>query len=101
MQTAGAKGIGARLPRKEDIRFLHGRGKFVGDLAMPALMEVAFLRSPLAHARIKAIRYPEALKGRVFTAEDLAKSGVKPIRTPHATPGFKVADYPALATDQV
>ena len=95
-----AKGIGARLPRKEDARYLRGRGRFVGDIAMPGLMEVAFLRSPLAHARIVDIAVPEAFADCIFTASDLA-ADVKPIRTPSGAPGFKLADYPVLATGKV
>ena len=94
------KGIGARLPRKEDSRHLHGRGSFVGDIGMPGLLEVAFLRSPLAHARIKSIRIPPGLAGRAFIAADLA-AGVKLIQTPNSTPGFKFADYPVLAVGKV
>ena len=50
------EGIGARLLRKEDDRFLRGRGQYVGDIRLPGMQEVAFLRSPLAHARIKAVQ---------------------------------------------
>jgi len=51
-------GIGARVPRKEDHRHLHGRAKFVGDISVPNLWEVAFVRSPVAHAKIvKLSRY--------------------------------------------
>jgi aerobic carbon-monoxide dehydrogenase large subunit len=93
------QGIGARLPRKEDSRHLMGRGNFVGDMKLPGLKEVAFLRSPLAHARIRHIRIPEAAAGSVFRAGDLA--GVRPMRAVTAIPGFKGSDYPALATGKV
>jgi aerobic carbon-monoxide dehydrogenase large subunit len=92
-------GIGASLVRKEDARLLMGRGSYVGDIKLPGLKEVAFLRSPTAHARIKSIHIPEALKDSVFRAEDM--EGVKPIRAVSAIPGFKVSDYPALATGKV
>ena len=59
------QGIGARLARKEDDRYLRGRGRFVGDMSLPHLRDVAFLRSPRAHARIKAIRIPPAARGSV------------------------------------
>jgi carbon-monoxide dehydrogenase large subunit len=91
-------GIGARVKRKEDRRLLMGRGRYVGDYRMPGLEEVAFVRSPLAHARIRRIDIPDALKGRVFRAEDL---GVKPIRALSAIPGFKASDYPPLASGKV
>ncbi len=46
------QGIGASPPRKEDQRFLLGRGQYVGDIRMPDLLDVAFVRSPVAHARL-------------------------------------------------
>ncbi|HZU91899.1 MAG TPA: hypothetical protein VE993_21785, partial [Stellaceae bacterium] len=49
---AGQGGIGASLPRKEDARHLEGRGQFTADIKMPGTMEIAFVRSPHAHARI-------------------------------------------------
>ena len=52
------RGIGASLPRKEDHRLLHGRGEFVADIAMPGTMDVAFVRSPLAHARMAGLTKP-------------------------------------------
>ena len=93
------EGIGARLPRKEDDRFLRGRGQYVGDIRLPGMQEVAFLRSPLAHARIKAVRVPLAMRDRVFTAEHLI--GVAPIRADTALPGFKSSVQPVLATGKV
>ena len=48
-------GIGARVKRKEDFRLLRGRGRYVGDISMPGLLEVAFVRSPPAHARIRSV----------------------------------------------
>jgi aerobic carbon-monoxide dehydrogenase large subunit len=92
-------GIGARLPRKEDDRFLRGRGQYVGDVRLPGMQEVAFLRSPLAHARIKDVRVPPAIRERVFIAEDLVS--VAPIRADTALPGFKSSQQPVLATGKV
>ena len=94
------KGIGARLLRKEDDRHLHGLGNFVGDMHIVGLHEVAFLRSPLAHARIKDIRFPKECTGSIFTATDL-ENQIKPLRTPSAVPGIKLADFPLLATGKV
>src|SRR5580704_15605389 len=93
------QGIGARLVRKEDDRYLRGRGQFVGDIALPHMREVAFLRSPLAHARIKAIRIPPAIRDRVFIAEDLV--GVQAIRADTALAGFKSSLQPVLAVEKV
>jgi carbon-monoxide dehydrogenase large subunit len=92
-------GVGARVPRKEDDRHLRGRGQFVGDMTMPGMREVAFLRSPVAHARIIGIEIPEELRGQVFIAADLV--GVKAIRAVSGLPGFKVSEQPVLATGKV
>lgn len=92
-------GIGARLPRKEDDRYMRGRGRYVGDIRLPGMLEVAFLRSPLAHARITAVRVPEHLRDRVLLAADLAE--VKPIRADTTLPGFKSSVQPVLAADKV
>src|SRR6187402_3164778 len=92
---APKQGVGARVPRKEDDRFMRGRGQFVGDIRLAGLQDVAFVRSPLAHARIKAVRIPERYRNVVFTAADLA--GIKPIRAVTSLSGFKVSDQPILA----
>jgi aerobic carbon-monoxide dehydrogenase large subunit len=94
-----AQGIGARLPRKEDERYLRGEGQFVGDIDLPRMRNVAFLRSPVAHARIRSIRIPPELRARVFIASDL--DGVLPIKADTALPGFKSSTQPVLAIDKV
>lgn len=93
------QGVGARVPRKEDDRFMRGRAQFVGDIRLAGLQDVAFVRSPLAHARIKSIRIPERYRDVVFIAADL--TNVKPIRAITSLAGFKVSDQPILATDKV
>src|SRR5215467_985734 len=98
-ESVTGQGIGARLVRKEDDRYLRGRGRFVGDLSLPHLRDVAFLRSPRAHARITAIRIPDAIRERVFVAADL--DGVAAIRADTALAGFKSSLQPVLAVDKV
>jgi carbon-monoxide dehydrogenase large subunit len=93
------QGVGARALRKEDERFLRGQGQFVADLRLAGMQDVAFVRSPLAHARIRGIDVPKAHREAVFTAEDLAS--VKPIRAVSGLPGFKVSVQPALAIGKV
>ena len=90
------KGVGARLPRKEDRRFLLGQGEYVGNIRLPGMLEVAFVRSPVAHAKILQVSKPSA---SVFTAEDLI--GVKAIRAVSALKGFKPSEQPVLARDKV
>jgi carbon-monoxide dehydrogenase large subunit len=93
------QGVGARLLRKEDDRFLRGRGQYVADIRLPGLQDVAFVRSPLAHARIKGIHIPDRYRDVVFTADDL--TDVKPIRAVSGLPGFKISEQPVLATGKV
>src|SRR3954463_5303077 len=96
---ASRQGVGARVPRKEDDRLMRGRGQFVGDIRLAGLQDVAFVRSPLAHARIRNIHVPERYRDVVFTADDLV--GIKPIRAVTSLAGFKVSDQPILATGKV
>src|ERR1700748_2630050 len=93
------QGVGARLLRKEDDRFMRGRGQFVADIRLAGLQDVAFVRSPLAHARIRGVHAPERYRDRVFVAADLVD--VKPIRAVSGLPGFKVSEQPVLATGKV
>jgi aerobic carbon-monoxide dehydrogenase large subunit len=93
------QGVGARLCRKEDERLLRGRGQFVADLSFAGMKDVAFVRSPLAHARVRGINIPDAHKGAVFTVADLAD--VKPIRAVSGLCGFKPSEQSSLASDKV
>jgi carbon-monoxide dehydrogenase large subunit len=89
------RGVGARLPRKEDRRFLLGQGEYVANIRLPSMLEVAFVRSPMAHARIRGIsKHPN-----VFSADDL--QGVKPIRAVSGVKGFKPSEQPILASGKV
>ena len=90
-----AKGIGASAPRKEDRRFMTGRGAYVADIALPGTVDIAFVRSPVAHARLRGVVKPAGAEDRVLTAADL--SGLAPMRAPSRLPGYKASDYPALA----
>ena len=80
-------GIGASVPRKEDDRFLRGQGQYVADIRIPGTREIAFVRSPVAHARLRRVGVPEQFRDVVFTAGDLV--GVKPISSNPALRGFK------------
>ena len=44
-----------RMLRKEDVRFVRGKGNYVDDVVLPGMLHGAILRSPMAHARITAI----------------------------------------------
>jgi aerobic carbon-monoxide dehydrogenase large subunit len=92
-------GIGDSVLRKEDGRFLHGRGQYVGDFRFPGMRDVAFVRSPVAHARLKQIHIPEQFRSAVFAAKDL--SGVKPIVSAPPLKDFKYSAEPILADDKL
>ena len=53
--------IGAPIRRKEDRRFLTGRGQFVDDVKLPNMLHAAILRSPHAHALVRSIDATAAL----------------------------------------
>jgi carbon-monoxide dehydrogenase large subunit len=66
--------VGQRVRRREDPRFLTGRGRYVDDIRLPGALHATFVRSPWAHARIGSVDGSEAtaLPGvRVFTADDV------------------------------
>ena len=68
-------GVGTARKRKEDVRFIQGRGNYVDDIKLPGMLSGDFVRSPYAHARIKAIDASAALELpgviAVLTAADL------------------------------
>ena len=78
---------------------MRGRGQFVADIQLPGMKDVAFVRSPVAHARLRGISIPAEHRATTFTAAELA--GVKPIRAVSGLRGFKVSEQPPLATDKV
>jgi carbon-monoxide dehydrogenase large subunit len=93
------KGVGASLPRKEDQRFLRGQGEYVANIRVHGMLDVAFVRSPMAHARIRGIKKPAGSGDSVFVCSDL--ENVKPIRANSSLKGFKPSDQPILATGKV
>jgi aerobic carbon-monoxide dehydrogenase large subunit len=72
-------GMGHRMKRKEDPRFIQGRGRYVDDVKLPNMVYMDIVRSPYAHAKILKIDASEALKIpgvlAVITGEDLKKAG--------------------------
>ncbi|MEA3103875.1 xanthine dehydrogenase family protein molybdopterin-binding subunit [Caballeronia mineralivorans] len=93
------QGIGASLARKEDDRFMHGRGEYVGNIRMVGMVDVAFVRSPIAHGHIVAIEKPAGFAHAVYTLADLAD--VKPIVANSGLPGFKPSEQHVLASGKV
>jgi carbon-monoxide dehydrogenase large subunit len=79
--TAGRSGAYGSVPRKEDARFLRGKGQFIDDIELPGMLHGAVLRSPLPHARIVSIdtaaaeAHPQVeavLTGETLAARNLA-----------------------------
>jgi len=58
----GMEGIGARVARKEDKRFITGKGRYTDDMVVPGMKQAHFVRSPHAHAKIKSIDISAAEK---------------------------------------
>ncbi|WP_175839257.1 xanthine dehydrogenase family protein molybdopterin-binding subunit [Burkholderia anthina] len=92
-------GVGARVRRREDERHLHGKGRFVADYAFPDLQEVAFLRSPVAHAVIRRIGKPERFASQVIVREDMV--GATDIVADSSLPSYKSSAHPPLAAQKV
>ncbi|MGB5251167.1 MAG: aerobic carbon-monoxide dehydrogenase large subunit [Sedimenticolaceae bacterium] len=69
------QGIGCSRKRKEDPRFVQGKGNYVDDIKLPGMLFADLVRSPYAHARVKSINKDKALAlpgvHAVLTAEDL------------------------------
>lgn len=67
--------FGAPVPRNEDARLLRGEALFVDDVELPGMLHAAFLRSNLAHARIRTVDVSAARRREgvvaVYTASDL------------------------------
>jgi len=91
------------VKRREDPPLLMGRAHFIGDLRLPGLLAVKFLRSEHAHARIVEIDARAALNlpgvEAVVTAADLATT--RAIRATMSGAGYQATDWPALARGKV
>src|SRR4051812_31272211 len=99
-------GIGAAVRRKEDRRFITGKGHYTDDVSRPGQVCAAFVRSPHAHAKIKSIDTgaARAMPGvlSVLTGAELAADKIGNlicgwmIHSKDGSP-MKMAPHPALA----
>jgi carbon-monoxide dehydrogenase large subunit len=93
------RGMGHSVPRKEDQRFIRGKGNYVDDISLPGMLHLELLRSPYAHARINSIDTSRAaaLPGvvAVITGEALAAHGLAWM------PTLSADTQAVLATDKV
>ncbi len=99
--------FGSGIKRREDPRLITGQARFTDDFVLPGMAHMAVVRSPYAHAKIKAIHTKKAaaMEGvlGVFTGKDMQAAGFGPIPCAWVVPGSntKTPPYPALATDVV
>ncbi len=97
--------IGAPMERREDLRFLRGRGEYVDDVAMPGLLYAVILRSSVAHGRLVSIDASAALKvpgvHSVITGADMPGGPpIIPMRL-QPLPEFKPFEQPVIAHEKV
>ena len=101
MATATERLFGASIKRREDPRFITGRGSYVDDVKVPGTTYAAFVRSPHAHARIKRIDSAAAAKHpgvvAIFTGADM--TGVNSLPCGWLLPELKVPPHMPLASD--
>ena len=95
-----ANPFGASIKRREDPRFVTGRGLYTDDIKLPGMTHAVFVRSPYAHARVKKIDISRASKiagvVAVLTRDDiLHDQGIEP----YYGPVFK--DQTIVATEKV
>jgi aerobic carbon-monoxide dehydrogenase large subunit len=90
VEEPAAVGFGRRL-RKEDPRFVRGKGTYIDDIVLPGMLHGAVLRSPYAHARIRSID----------TSAAEAQPKVKAVITGQLLETLKLAWIPSLSHDVV
>ncbi len=96
--------VGRSLRRREDRKFLTGRGRYVDDIKLPGTLQLAILRSPYAHARITRVDLSAA---KAAAGVRLALDGadligtIGDIKPNWVIPDTVVPDRPVLATDRV
>lgn len=97
--------FGAAIPRREDARFITGRGTYTDDVVLPGTLYCAFVRSPYAHARIRRINVEAARQSpgvtAVYTGQDLAAGGVNPLPPGWLIPEMRIGEHRALAVETV
>ena len=97
--------VGASIKRREDPRFIQGKGRYVANLELPGMVHVAIKRSPHAHARITGMdtSAASAMEGvlAVFTGQDFKDGGCGSLPCGWLVPDTKVPDRPIVVIDRV
>ena len=106
----GVEGIGASVVRKEDKRFITGKGRYVDDIKLLGMTHAHFVRSPHAHAKVKGIDSSAAMKMpgvvAVLTGSELVADKVGnlicgwAITSKDGSP-MKMGAWPAMAPETV
>src|SRR3954463_11346704 len=106
----GVEGIGASVVRKEDKRFITGKGRYVDDIKLVGMTYAHFIRSPHAHAEVKGIDSSAAMKMpgvvAVLTGKQIVDDKVGnlicgwAITSKDGTP-MKMGAWPAMAPETV
>lgn len=103
MATTAEPMFGASVKRKEDGRFLTGKGRYTDDITLTGQTYAAFVRSPYAHAKIASIdaSAAKAMPGvqAVFVGGDLKSGGVNPMPVGWLHDGIQIAEHHCIATD--
>ena len=96
--------LGSPVPRKEDLRLLTGRGRYVSDLVVPGMLHAAFVRSPYAHAEVQSVdaAAARAMPGvaAVVAGDDPMCIGMR-ITARSELPGYVETSQPVLAWPKV
>jgi aerobic carbon-monoxide dehydrogenase large subunit len=97
--------IGKARARKEDARLVTGQTNWTDNIVLPGLVHVAYLRSPMAHARIVSVDVSAARGGpgviAAYSGADFAaEQGSLPCAWP-VTPDIVIPAHPPMATDEV
>src|SRR5437899_639490 len=106
----GVEGIGASVVRKEDRRFITGKGRYVDDIKLQGMTQAHFVRSPHAHAKVNSVDASEAMKMpgvvAVLTGKQIVDDKVGnlicgwAVSSKDGTP-MKMGAWPAMAPETV
>lgn len=102
-------GFGDPVKRREDRRFVTGRGRYVDDIVLPGMAHAVFVRSDLAHAKILSVDTEVAREGEgvigILTGADFAAAGLGDIpcesMPPHLVKDWIATPFPSLPADRV
>ncbi|MPY86276.1 MAG: xanthine dehydrogenase family protein molybdopterin-binding subunit, partial [Actinophytocola sp.] len=101
------RSVGTRILRKEDPLLLTGRGRYVDDMNPRGVLHAAFVRSPVAHARVTGIDVEQAREipgvHAVLTPDELPpqiRDRRLPLHVPNPSIAYPVTQTP-LAADEV